>query len=60
MAITATPATDLHHAYVAAINSNDTDRILALVSEDIVLQVPGEPELIGLAAFDPTPVSPTI
>jgi ketosteroid isomerase-like protein len=47
MAITATPATDLHHAYVAAINSNNTDRILALMSDDIVFQVPGEPELIG-------------
>ena len=50
MTITATPATELHHAYVAAINSNDTDRILALMSEDIVFQVPGEPELIGKAA----------
>ncbi|WP_373491305.1 nuclear transport factor 2 family protein [Parasphingorhabdus sp.] len=47
MTITAIPATDLHHAYVAAINSNDTDRIIALMDEDIVFQVPGEPELIG-------------
>jgi len=47
MTITPTPSTDLHHAYVAAINSNDTDRILALMSGDIVFQVPGEPELIG-------------
>ncbi len=46
MTITATPATGLHHAYVAAINSNDTDRILALMDEDIVFQVPGELELI--------------
>jgi ketosteroid isomerase-like protein len=44
-------ATGLHHAYVAAINSNDTDRILALMSEDIVFQVPGEPELVGKAAI---------
>jgi uncharacterized protein (TIGR02246 family) len=44
-------ATGLHHAYVAAINSNDTDRILALMSEDIVFQVPGEPELIGKEAI---------
>jgi ketosteroid isomerase-like protein len=50
MTITAKPAADLHHAYVAAINSNDTDRILTLMSEDIVFQVPGEPELIGKAA----------
>lgn len=51
--MTSTPpsATGLHHAYVAAINSNDTDRILALMSEDIVFQVPGEPELIGKSAI---------
>lgn len=51
MTITAPPAIGLHHAYVAAINSNDTDRILALMSENIVFQVPGEPELIGKAAI---------
>lgn len=50
MTITAMPADDLHHAYVDAINSNDTDRILTLLSEDVVFQVPGEPELIGKAA----------
>ena len=47
MTITAIPATDLRHAYVAAINSNDADRIIGLMDEDIVFQVPGEPELIG-------------
>lgn len=51
MTITAKPATSLHHTYVAAINSNDTDRIQELLSEDIVFQVPGEPELIGKAAI---------
>ncbi|MEE4537671.1 MAG: nuclear transport factor 2 family protein [Erythrobacter sp.] len=51
MAITATRASDLHHAYVAAINSNDTDHILALMSDDIVFQVPGEPELVGKQAI---------
>lgn len=51
MATTATQATDLHHAYVAAINSNETDRILALMSEDVVFQVPGEPELVGKEAI---------
>ena len=51
MTITTIPATDLHHNYVAAINSNDTDRILALMSEDVVFQVPGEPELVGKAAI---------
>lgn len=50
MTITARSAAGLHHAYVTAINSNDTDRILALMSDDIVFQVPGEPELIGKAA----------
>lgn len=44
------PARSLHHAYVAAINSNDTDRILALLSDEVVFQVPGEPELIGKEA----------
>ena len=41
---------DLHRNYVAAINSNDTSRILALMSDDVVFQVPGEPELIGKEA----------
>ncbi|MEL7196731.1 MAG: nuclear transport factor 2 family protein [Pseudomonadota bacterium] len=41
---------DLHKNYVAAINSNDIDRILALMSDDIVFQVPGEPELVGKEA----------
>jgi hypothetical protein len=50
MATIASPATDLHHAYVEAINSNDTDRIIALTSGDVVFQVQGEPELIGKAA----------
>lgn len=50
MTITARPAAGLHHAYVTAINSNETDRILALMSDDIVFQVPGEPELIGKTA----------
>lgn len=51
MTITTTPATDLHHAYVEAINSNDTDRILGMMSEDVVFQVPDEPELVGKEAI---------
>lgn len=51
MATTATSAHDLHHNYVAAINSNDTATILALMSEDVVFQVPGEPELVGKEAI---------
>ena len=50
MTTTAMPADDLHHHYVDAINSNDTDRILTLLSDDIVFQVPGEAELIGKEA----------
>lgn len=50
MTTTAMTAGDLHHRYVEAINSNDTDRILTLLSDDIVFQVPGEPELIGKEA----------
>lgn len=41
---------DLHENYVAAINSNDIERILALMSDDVVFQVPGEAELIGKEA----------
>ncbi len=37
----------LHHAYVAAINSNDIDRMMALLADDVVFQVSGEPELVG-------------
>lgn len=48
---TALATGDLHGNYVAAINSNDIDRILALLSDDVVFQVPSEPELIGKAAI---------
>ncbi|GMN03145.1 YybH family protein [Erythrobacter sp. MTPC3] len=51
MATIAAPAKYLHRAYVEAINSNDTATILALMSDDIVFQVPGEPELIGKEAI---------
>ena len=44
------PVGDLHHRYVEAINSNEADRILPLLSDTIVFQVPGEPELIGKEA----------
>lgn len=39
-----------HDAYVAAINSNDVDTLLADLTDDIVYQSPGEPELVGRAA----------
>jgi hypothetical protein len=37
----------LHNAYAAAINSNDIDRLMALLADDVVFQVSGEPELVG-------------
>jgi ketosteroid isomerase-like protein len=39
-----------HGAYVAAINSNDVDTLLADLTDDIVYQSPGEPEIVGKAA----------
>lgn len=45
-----TIAETAHHAYVTAINSNDTDTLMAAMTSDIVYQSPGEPELVGAAA----------
>jgi ketosteroid isomerase-like protein len=39
-----------HGAYVAAINSNNVDTLLADLTDDIVYQSPGEPEIVGKAA----------
>jgi ketosteroid isomerase-like protein len=36
-----------HGAYVAAINSNDTETLLADLTDDVVYQSPNEPEIIG-------------
>jgi ketosteroid isomerase-like protein len=36
-----------HGAYVAAINSNDTETLLADLNDDIVYQAPSEPEIVG-------------
>jgi ketosteroid isomerase-like protein len=36
-----------HGAYVAAINSNDIDTLMADVTDDIVYQAPHEPEIVG-------------
>ncbi|QIG54938.1 nuclear transport factor 2 family protein [Altererythrobacter sp. BO-6] len=41
---------ELHADYVDAINSNDIDQVMALLSDDVVFQVAGEPELIGKSA----------
>jgi ketosteroid isomerase-like protein len=42
---------EAHGGYVAAINSNDVDRILAMMTETIVYQAPHEPEIRGKAAL---------
>ena len=39
-----------HGSYVAAINSNDVDTLVADLTDDIVYQAPGAPEVIGKAA----------
>lgn len=39
-----------HDAYVEAINSNDVEAVLARLTDDVVLQAPGAPELIGKEA----------
>jgi ketosteroid isomerase-like protein len=39
-----------HEGYVNAINSNDVDVLMADLTDDIVLQAPGAPEVIGKAA----------
>lgn len=39
-----------HGAYVTAINSNDTDKLMAVIADDVVYQAPNEPELVGKAA----------
>ena len=36
-----------HGAYVAAINSNDTETLMADLTDDIVYQAPSEPEIVG-------------
>jgi ketosteroid isomerase-like protein len=39
-----------HGGYVAAINSNDVDTLMAGLTGDIVYQAPGAPEVVGKAA----------
>jgi ketosteroid isomerase-like protein len=39
-----------HDTYVTAINSNDVDTLLADLTDDVVYQSPGEPEIVGKAA----------
>jgi len=39
-----------HKAYVDAVNSNDLDTFMGVVTDDIVFQAPGMPEVVGRAA----------
>ena len=39
-----------HGGYVAAINSNNVDTLMEGLTDDVVLQAPGAPEIIGKAA----------
>ena len=41
---------NLHNLYVTAINSNDTQAVAARLSDNVVFQTPGEPELVGKEA----------
>jgi ketosteroid isomerase-like protein len=47
---TADAAHGAHDAYVEAINSNDIDAVTAMMTDDVVFQSPGAPEVIGKAA----------
>jgi ketosteroid isomerase-like protein len=42
-----------HEAYSAAINANDLDLLLAMLTEDVVYLAPNEPALVGKAAVRP-------
>ena len=39
-----------HGAYVTAINSNDGEKLKAVLTDDVVFQAPGAPELVGKEA----------
>lgn len=39
-----------HGGYVAAINSNDVDTLMADLTDDVVYQLPGSPEIAGKVA----------
>jgi len=55
----ATPAGDdpaahqAHEAYVTAINSNNLDTLLGVLTEDVVFLAPQEPVMVGKAAVRP-------
>lgn len=41
---------EAHGGYVGAINSNDVDALMAQLTDDVVYQAPGAPEVVGKAA----------
>jgi ketosteroid isomerase-like protein len=45
-----TTARHAHEAYTTAINSNNLDSLLAMVTEDVVFLSPNEPVVVGKAA----------
>jgi len=42
-----------HEAYVTAINSNDLDTLLGVLTDDVVFLAPQEPVMVGKAAVKP-------
>ena len=50
---TAAIAHEAHEAYVTAINSNNVDSLMAVLTDDVVFQAPHEPEMVGKAALRP-------
>src|SRR5438046_677851 len=45
--------TAAHGNYVVAINSNNVDTLMSDLTDDVVYQTPGMPELVGKAAVKP-------
>lgn len=43
--------TELLENYLTAINSNDTETFMAMVTDDVVFQVPHSPEIVGKTAM---------
>jgi ketosteroid isomerase-like protein len=39
-----------HGGYVSAINSNDVETLMGVLTDDVVYQAPGAPEVVGKAA----------
>ena len=44
---------EAHGAFVDAINSNDTKAVMEVLTDDVVFQYPGAPELVGKEAVRP-------